>query len=327
MLKQLRETVIVFSLIGLAQGCQPVDPNAAGTTPATTGTQPTPAAAVQADSTHDAQVVGTWANPEAGMTFRLEANGGYMMQLQGNQMAGTWSTPQPGVLVFAVNGTTTNYQYQVQPGGLGLQDPQGNAMWFARAGAQGGQGGNVASAPAPTPPTGKFSYPRRYQKYNAPVLAYLAETLSKQNPQSVALGLRRLSSVAQTFLNTSQAFAEQLHYFGCQADPSLMLFDWPSARMAGRAPQNCAATGQSWQSTYSLSNGTVTPANCDQCSREAFMSVLAFRCTVGLMSKQECNTTMQQLSNQANASHETSLRIIEAMGGNNCVCGDPDCSC
>ncbi len=306
---------------------QPQDTTPAGTqqyqqAPTQASAQPTSSAV---SSSSSATIIGTWGNSQMGMMFQLAPNGAYVMQAQGNQVSGTWAVPQAGVIVFTANGAPTNYRYSLQNGQLGLQDPQGQVMWFAPVQAAPQQTTPVATTGLRGGAHQPLPYPQRYRGYNAPVLAYLAETLSKQTPQNVARGLRSLSAVGHQLLGLQPAFAEQLHWMGCQADASLILYN---AQAAGRSPQNCAATQASWQSTYQLSNGSVTPANCDQCNSQILTTVIGFQCTVGLMSKGDCQAAMQQMQSQNNMNHETMTRIINNMpGGNSCVCGDPNCSC
>lgn len=320
---------IASTLVFFLGGCQVQDPNTGANTMQTTpGTvaNTSPAAPISAYApvqNRDSRVVGQWANPQANMLFALYANGAYQMQVQNNQLQGTWSNPQPGVMALTVNGQTTHYRYQLEGARLGLQDPNGQMMVFARATGQA-----TASTPQSTPTTQAvntpLSYPARYRNYNAPVLAYLAETLTRQNPATVARGLRSLSPIGHQLLASYQAFAEQLHWVGCQADSSLLLYN---SRASGRAAQNCSQTQASWQSTYQLSDGAVSPTNCSQCGTEMLRTVVTFRCTTKLMSRQDCNSFMQGIQNKMYTDHKDTIRIINNMGGNNCICGDSGCGC
>ena len=134
----------LWALLLVSAGCQ-----TAPTSPMTTGQPATPAPHPTAPDSRSAptaaaktQLVGTWANSQ--MAFHLAANGAYQWRIQGRVVQGSWAMPQPGVVAFTVNGSTTHYGYQVNSGQLGLRDPQGHVLWFARP---------VASTARPGPPS------------------------------------------------------------------------------------------------------------------------------------------------------------------------------
>lgn len=172
--------------------------------------------------------------------------------------------------------------------------------------------------------TGPLKVPRRYKGYSEPVLAYLAETVKRQPAQNVLQALSQLNQEEKASLARNSAFTSQLVWVACQANPRFVLD--LSTPTTGQELHNCASNAQQW-ATSQAHVATLTPQNCDQCDQQALNIAVAFRCATRRLSKAECDAYTKFRSGQIDRNAATIQRLIQNLGGNQCICGDPGCDC
>lgn len=171
---------------------------------------------------------------------------------------------------------------------------------------------------------GPLKLPRRYKGYNKPVLAYLAETLKRQPAQNVLQALSQLNQEEKAALTRNSAFTSQLVWAACQANPRLILD--LTTPVTGQEVHDCASNAQQW-ATSQAHVATLTPQNCDQCDQQALNIAVTFRCDTRRLSKGECDAYIKFRAGQIDRNAATIQRLIQNLGGNQCICGDPGCDC
>lgn len=159
-----------------------------------------------------------------------------------------------------------------------------------------------------------LAIPPAYAQSTKPVLDWLVDALDTIPPAQVAAGLRRLNPTEANLLNVYGAFANLVHYRACLADPGVTL----------PAGATCAQTAAGWRHTLQMTNGDIGQA-IQEAQRQRGTLQTSARCGDGRNDSASCAAWQKTMSDMSRMQHESMMRVINNLGGNNCIVGDPGC--
>lgn len=172
----------------------------------------------------------------------------------------------------------------------------------------------LSGAPGPTTPAVPITIPPAYAQSKTPVLHWLIEDFERIPPAQVAAALKQINHTEAQLLGVYSAFANLVHYRACLADAQSRL---PTGA-------TCAHTAAGWRQTLQFTNGDVGQAIQEALRQRGTLQVSA-RCGDGRNDAASCTAWRKTMSNVSRMQHESMMRVITNLGGNNCIVGDPGC--
>ena len=141
----------------------------------------------------------------------------------------------------------------------------------------------------------------------------LVEYFEYLTAEQVAGIFQRLDETQLLNLGIYNPFGDLVHYYACQADPTL-LFSGGTGTYT-----NCAQQAASWAQTAQY---TSNPTEYAFSQRDALL--ISIKCATGEIDSGSCAAYLGLMSEYGAMSNDTSMTIINNIGGN-CYLGEPGC--